>query len=234
MFQLRAIAQSLNTYIVAEHESGIFIIEQHVAHERVIFERLRKAWSSSFVPCAAGVELPQRLAEDDERLLVLTSLGFEINLSHADGRRKAFLHSLPEVLRDAPKHEDVCELLWDLSLSNGSTEGLVDDAAAKVACKAAVRNGQALTPARMNSIVHDLMACENAHTCPHGRPIFLELSQVDLASIFKRGWTPNGVASRNMGFPSPGSGFLSERLGDGVVLDMSAISPDADKQSDAG
>lgn len=193
MISFVAIAQTLGTYIVAEHNGcGIYLIEQHTADERILFEELRKSWSTSFVPLPPSriLRLPTYIALDDERLLALSCLGFKVAVDDdtSASQRVASLRSVPSVLSSLAM-EALLPIICELSAC-GMDGKDVEDAAAEVACRLAIKNGEFLSQARMDRIVAGLARCENPHTCPHGRPVFLEIGRQDLASIFKRRYVP--------------------------------------------
>lgn len=190
-FQLHPVAQTQGTYILAENETGLFLIEQHVAHERVLFEDLRSRWFESFIALAPGKEvvLPDSVARDDEQVLSLSSLGFDVceDETGDEGETIASIKRVPRMIAGLARGELLAILI---SLSAAGGPGSIDEAAASLACRMAVRNGSALSQTQMESIVGGLSRCQNPHTCPHGRPIFLELGHQDLASYFQRNYIP--------------------------------------------
>jgi DNA mismatch repair protein MutL len=191
-----AVAQALGTYILAEHDSsGLFLIEQHVAHERILFEGLRDGWATSFVPLPAdrAVALPAAIARDDERLLALSALGFDVAVGEDGDYATATVRSVPSLLAGAPR-EELLAAVAALSAGDGAG-GSVDEAAASLACRTAVKNGAVLSRKQMDRIVADLARCRNPHTCPHGRPVFFEIGHRDLAAIFQRRWIPKLAAA---------------------------------------
>lgn len=192
MSYLKVVTQTLGTYILAEHDgSGLFLIEQHVAHERVLYEELVDTWASSFValPVDRIIMLPAAVASDDERLLALSALGFDISLSDLPSGAIARITSVPRAVASLPTAELAAAVRAVATADDGGRHG-VDSAAARLACRAAVRNGAPLSMRSMNGLVQRLTRCRNPHTCPHGRPIFLELGARDLAALFQRRYSP--------------------------------------------
>lgn len=196
---IRAVAQVLNTYIVAEYDSGIWLVEQHVADERGKYEDLLRGWVSGFVKMSEPVKLPQNLADDDERMLALSNLGFAISDSGSTEGSSTMVSSCQRMMLDLDDDEFI-RVLAELSADDQS----IESAAATLSCRTAVRNGTELSIKRMQKIVDALVKCSNPHTCPHGRPIFLELAQQDLLFAFKRQWVPTRSQASSLGIPRRG------------------------------
>lgn len=196
MFGARVVAQVLNTYILVEHNGGIMLIEQHVADERSIYEKLCNSWhKKAFVTLQYPIRLPADTS--DEILFRLSTLGFdavsENNIEHTKGNLSEFLvESVPEIIASLA-HEDLNRLVCRL----GREDTTIESAAANVSCRLAVRNGRALDELKMKGIVKNLFTCSNPHTCPHGRPIFHEVGTMELAALFKRTWSPENLGIGN-------------------------------------
>jgi DNA mismatch repair protein MutL len=188
VLSFRAVGQALNTYIVAEFETGIMLIEQHVAHERILFERLTGAWAANFVEIAGGIELPDHVAGDDEKVFALCSLGFDVNIDDEGKPFRAVVRTVPEILLTLVGEDGIEAALVALSNDVSSDGYTINDAAASVSCRSAIKNGAPLNMKQMQTMLGDLMRCRSPRTCPHGRPIFLELGQRELASVFHRTW----------------------------------------------
>ena len=170
--QLRAIAQVHNTYILAEHTSGIWLVEQHIAHERVLYEELQNSWQLvPLEPPAILARLSKAQLEQLERLELDTS---------EFGDRLWAVRSAPELLVD---REDCIDALYELSLA-----GDLEAAQVATACRSAIRNGTPLTLPEMQDILDRWQHTRNPRTCPHGRPIYLSLEETDLARFFRRHW----------------------------------------------
>lgn len=178
----RVVAQVLQTYILLEHDGGIVLVEQHVADERAIFERIRTSWDSRWTQLEKPLRLPQ-LTSDAH--FTLTSLGFEIE---DEDEGKNIIRRVPRGLMEVTSTE-----LVSLILKMGCRQDDVDETVAGIACRLAVRNGTVLTHRRMERIVRELFRCRNAHTCPHGRPVFRKMGVKELAVLFGRSWIPERV-----------------------------------------
>jgi DNA mismatch repair ATPase MutL len=122
---------------------------------------------------------------DDDELLALSDLGFSISLDESSVSRAAVVQCVPDILAKASPSETLSAIM---SLSRGITT--IDDAAANLACRSAIKNGTIVSRMQMQNIVSGLMRCVVRDVCPHGRPTFLELGQSDLAAIFRRRYVP--------------------------------------------
>lgn len=187
LFGATVVAQVLNTYILVEHTGGIILIEQHVADERALYEKLLSSWKESqFVKLEEPIQLPSPMK--DEWIFVLTSLGFDMDHDHFDVDMMSasyVIYAVPDVMASIPK-----SALRQIILRLCVEASTIEEAAASVACKLATKNGLSLDTMKMNAILKNLLSCENPHTCPHGRPIFFELHTKELASLFGRSWNP--------------------------------------------
>ncbi len=169
---MKAIAQICQTYIVVEHDRGMWLVEQHVAHERVLFEELQRHWR------CISLEQPLILKGfSPEQVEKLQNLGLEID---PFGEDIWAVRSLPALLHG---HPEIVAILQELSrLSSLST------AQAAIACRSAIKNGTELDRSAIKALIEQWQKCENPHTCPHGRPIYLALEESSLARFFRRNW----------------------------------------------
>ncbi|MEG5030026.1 DNA mismatch repair endonuclease MutL [Microcoleus sp. AT8-B1] len=172
LMELRAIAQVHNTYIVAEHSSGMWLVEQHIAHERVLYEQLCAAWQLKCLE--KPVILSQLSALQIENL---SRLGLEVE---SFGEQLWAAREVPELLAD---RDDCADALFELSK-------VADLQAAQVAtaCRSAMRNGTPLSLSQMQNLLDEWQQTRNPRTCPHGRPIYFALEESTLARIFRRSW----------------------------------------------
>lgn len=192
---LRPLGQAGTTYIIAEGPAGLYLIDQHAAHERVMFERVKSGLGAS-ASGAQGLLAPVvlEMTPSQEALMssfagALKELGFEIEAFGPGGRRRApggyILRSVPALLKADDPARAFTEVLDLLTRADGPSDGL-DRVAASVACHAAVRAGQTLSSEEMRDLLRQLEECELPQTCPHGRPTMLHLSADELARRFAR------------------------------------------------
>jgi DNA mismatch repair protein MutL len=178
---LQPLSQYANTYILAADEDGLLIIDQHVAHERVLFERVlaqraRDGVRVQRLLVPEVIELsPTEAAAAEEYATALAEFGFEIE---PFGGIAWTLRTVPEVLGQRNGERVVRELLNSLSAGTGAraVEVLERDVAASIACHSAVRANQPLSFEVMSRLVADLSACETPMHCPHGRPVMLRMT----------------------------------------------------------
>ena len=169
---LKAIAQVRNTYILAEHLSGMYLIEQHIAHERVLYEQICDRWQ--VVPIEPSVVLSGLSLRQLEQL---EGIGLLVD-EFGDGLWA--VRTVPDPLLH---REDCADALLELSLG-----GDLQTAQVAIACRTAIRNGTPLSPAQQHRLVQQWQQTRNPHTCPHGRPIYLVLQETALAQFFRRSW----------------------------------------------
>lgn len=169
---LTAVAQVQNRYILAEHADGICLIEQHIAHERVLYERLSDRWE--VVPLPTPVTLERLTPRQQEQL---ERLGLAVE---PFGNQLWAVRQAPAPLAE---RGDLTAALMELSLGSD-----LDAALVATACRTAIRNGTPLTPTEMQALLADWQRTRNPHTCPHGRPICLTLPETSLARFFRRHW----------------------------------------------
>jgi DNA mismatch repair protein MutL len=147
-------------------------VEQHVAHERVLFERIETQWQ--IVAIAEPIILKQISEDQIERL---QALGLEIE---SFGNGIWAVRSLPEILIG---HADCATILQEMSQQNDPSM-----ARASAACRSAIRNGTKLELSAIRELLEQWQQTRNPRTCPHGRPICLAIDESDLARYFRRNW----------------------------------------------
>lgn len=186
---LQPLAQLLPLYILAAGEDGLYIIDQHAAHERVLYEDFLAGQSSSQSQCLLGpltLELDYREATLlTERILWFTEAGFIIE--HFGGNT-FLLRGVPS--RFPPGQEktiflDLLDYFREKGTASSRTEFL-NRLAASMACKNAIKAGEKLTLPAMDALLKSLSGKANPFTCPHGRPAVIKISYRDLATRFKR------------------------------------------------
>jgi DNA mismatch repair protein MutL len=170
--KLTAVAQVNKTYIVAEHPSGVWLIEQHIAHERVLYEQLQDSWE--LVPLLTAITLeylkPQQLEQ-------LKKLNIDVELF---GDNIWAIRNAPKILVE---RADCADALVELSWG-----GDLRSAQVATACRSAIRNGITMSLEEMQHLLNLWQATRNPRTCPHGRPIYLSLEESSLSRFFRRHW----------------------------------------------
>ncbi len=189
---IRILGQIQRTFILAETEDGYIIVDQHAAHERVMFESLMRNFQSDR-PAVQGllmeeiVELHSRQVEIlKKHLTVLNKIGFEVELF---GEKVFVVRGIPSVLKEENPVVVIKQFVDELETGKAQTnlQGYQEDIAALIACKRkSVKAYDALTLLGMQSLLEQLSRCENPFNCPHGRPSFIKYSLLDLEKQFKR------------------------------------------------
>jgi DNA mismatch repair protein MutL len=190
---LRLVGQIASAYLVAEGPDGLYLIDQHAAHERVLFESYMAMWvESSHSVDGAGmgsipaqvllqpvnVNLPPSSARMiEEQLPILNRLGFQVELF---GKGSFLVRSIPSLLLGMDPSTALAVIVEDFEedetpLREESEARII----ARVCKRAAVKAGQALSTEEQKALLNDLEACQSPRTCPHGRPTMIHLS-VDL------------------------------------------------------
>jgi DNA mismatch repair protein MutL len=190
--QLRLLGQVRDLFILAEGDDRLWVVDQHVAHERVLFDRLiadaervGEAPQRLLLPPVLRLDVPGAQALQ-EHLEVLAELGFAVEQC---GERAYRLAAVPrsQVGRNYEvAFRDMVEELAESSRGGALRlrKEEVAAAAAGRACKRAVKAGQRLGSAEMSDLLAQLAVSRNPHTCPHGRPVFLAFSEAEVAELF--------------------------------------------------
>lgn len=185
---LRMVGQLHRTFIIAEGPEGLVLIDQHGAHERVLYERLlaqSRQPAAARQPLLSPLLLPLDAVETANWSAAaerLDELGFSAD---AFGERTLRLRAVPAALDAADAETLIRGLLADLGPAPDEPERF-DRAAASAACHASVRRGAALDPPAMTALLRDLERTEQPHTCPHGRPTLVEISADEVLRQFRR------------------------------------------------
>jgi len=184
---LRVLGQVLKGYIVAEGPDGLYLIDQHAAHERVIFEQVRQQRLQQATEVQGLLEpVPLEVSPRQEQVLKtcyerLAEFGFTIE---PFGERTYLVRTVPALLHQRDWAGMLRELLDSLSGDGGSD--LEEKVMESIACHGAVRAGQALSDEEMNALVRNMEQLANPQTCPHGRPTVIRLSAERLSRDFGR------------------------------------------------
>lgn len=184
-----AVYQVHNKYIISQIKSGLVIIDQHVAHERILFEEAQASmhgenWKAQQLLFPVIVEL----TVSDYSILLeilpfLEKLGFRIRES---GQQRIAIEAVPAGLRWGNENVIIREILDHYQEFGTKDTSIQDKVAATYACKAAIKAGDPLTTEEMQHLIDRLFATRNPYFCPHGRPIIVNLSLKELDRRFER------------------------------------------------
>jgi DNA mismatch repair protein MutL len=183
--------QVANTYIVAEAEDGLVIVDQHAAHERLVLERLRAARTGGAVP-RQDLLIPEVVELDEpdcDRLEAaaaeLAELGLELERF---GPTSILVRSVPAALRGPDVHKLLSDLAGEIA-ELGSALSLkerLDHVEATIACHGSVRAGRVLSVAEMNALLREMEVTPRSGQCNHGRPTWVKLAHSDIEKLFGR------------------------------------------------
>lgn len=186
----RIIGQVFDTYWLVQMEDKLYIIDQHAAHEKVLYERIvaqikRREVTSQLMSPPLIISLNLQEQEKLKRYLdVFASLGFEIE---AFGGNEYSIRSVPQNLYGLTRREMFTEILDHLDDNpSDTTLEVLSDRLATMACKAAVKGNTSLSAQEARALIDELLELENPYTCPHGRPTIISMSRYELEKKFKR------------------------------------------------
>ncbi len=183
--------QMHNLYLVAETEDGIIIVDQHALHERITYEQLRTRLTKGPLE-SQRLLLPETITVTPRQADLLESsaellkrLGIEVSSFGTDA---VAVQSFPALLKNADIRGFMRDLLDRLAqpVSDPTTDAVIDDVLSMMACKAAVKAGDSLTPEEIDALFAHRELIDKPSSCPHGRPTTLRLTKADLERQFHR------------------------------------------------
>lgn len=185
----RIIGQVFATYWIVEFEDKMYIIDQHAAHEKVLYERImakykeKKADSQNLMPPVVVTLGATDIETLNGHMEHFMELGYEIE---EFGGKDYAIKAVPMELFGLNEKDVFMEILDELSAGNTKTVTSVRDRMATIACKAAVKGNNRLSEAEANELIGELLTLENPYNCPHGRPTIISMSKYELEKKFKR------------------------------------------------
>ena len=187
---MRLVGQIGQVYIIAEGPDGLYLIDQHAAHERVLFERLLAQREANTIASQKLLEPvvvqfpPEQTTILNEQLPILQKFGFEVAIF---GPNAFQIRAIPTLFTGSDPAAALRVFVEDFEADETPLqENIEDKIAARVCKRMAVKGGQTLTSAEQESLLHDLENCESPRTCPHGRPTMIHLSVDMLERQFGR------------------------------------------------
>ena len=187
----KIIGQVFDTYWLVEFQDQLYIIDQHAAHERVLYERTLKGMKTrEFTSQMISPPILLNLGMQEAQLLneymdQFTRIGFEIE---EFGQDTYAVRAVPDNLFSLAKKDLLIEMLDSLSdeLNRTMTAELIDEKVASMSCKAAVKGNMKLSAAEADALIGELLTLDNPYHCPHGRPTIISMTKRDLEKKFKR------------------------------------------------
>jgi DNA mismatch repair protein MutL len=187
---LRILGQLAQTYILAEGPEGLYLIDQHAAHERVLWERVLAQHELGTLPSQALLDpVPVTIPADSAYLLagqldLLRDLSFDIELF---GNNTFLVRSVPAMMIQDDIANALREIVADLEMGDPALRKDLEARVLRRVCKRmAIKAGRVLSLAEMQALVRDLEACESPRTCPHGRPTMIHVGLKQLEKEFGR------------------------------------------------
>lgn len=187
-----AIAQLHGVYILSQNQSGLVLVDMHAAHERVVYEKLKRTQSSEeisrqqlLVPLKIVVT-EQEATQADDYQDVFDSFGFEIDRI---GDTSLSVRSIPTILTNVDIPELIRDIFADLQKNKLSTrvEESRNEILSSIACHGSIRANRSMTLHEMNALLRSMEETERSNQCNHGRPTWIQLSINDLDKLFLRG-----------------------------------------------
>mgnify|MGYP001851958718 CR=1 FL=1 len=186
---IRIIGQLFETYWLVQFEDKFYMIDQHAAHEKVLYERTvkklaKKEITSQMVSPPLILTLSmQEAAKLEEYREYFAELGFEIE---PFGGKEYAVSAVPANLFGLAEKDLFLELLDSLEYVNGKNTEMVLDKIASMSCKAAVKGNQRMSTAEAQALIEELLTLENPYNCPHGRPTIISMTKQEIEKKFKR------------------------------------------------
>ncbi|KMZ55013.1 DNA mismatch repair endonuclease MutL [Dorea sp. D27] len=189
--EYKLIGQAFDTYWIIEFHDSLYIIDQHAAHERVLYERTlknmkTKEFTSQYISPPIILNLTMQEAELlNTYMEQFTKVGFEIE---EFGQESYAVRAVPDNLFSIAKKELLMEMIDSLSdeISRTLSPDLIDEKVASMSCKAAVKGNMKLSAAEVDALIGELLMLENPYHCPHGRPTIIAMTKRELEKKFKR------------------------------------------------
>ena len=186
----RIIGQLFDTYWLVQFEDKLFIIDQHAAHEKVLYERtMEKVKNMSFTSQAISPPVILTLNNEEERALLkykeqFRAFGYETE--HFGGKEYA-ITSVPADFTDIDMKAMFIDMLDDFTnISGKEAPQLILEKVASMSCKAAVKGNHSLSRPEIETLIDDLLQLDNPYNCPHGRPTIISMTKYEIEKKFKR------------------------------------------------
>ncbi len=186
---IRIIGQLFETYWLVQFEDKFYMIDQHAAHEKVLYERTVRSLANKEITSqllSPPIILSLNMQEADklkEYQDYFQELGFEIE---PFGGKEYAIRAVPANLYGLAEKELFLELLDELEYRNGRNTEMILDKIATMSCKAAVKGNQRLSQAEAGELIEELLTLENPYNCPHGRPTIISMTKQEIEKKFKR------------------------------------------------
>lgn len=186
----RIIGQLFNTYWMIEYEDKLFIIDQHAAHEKVLYERtMARVRAQSFSSQAVSPPIILTLSLEEQEMLdkykeQIQLFGYEIE---PFGGKEYAINAIPAEFEGVDMKSMFIDMLDDFTNINGKeAPELILEKVASMSCKAAIKGGNSISRTEAEQLIDELLTLENPYHCPHGRPTIISMSKYEIEKKFKR------------------------------------------------
>lgn len=186
----RIIGQLFDTYWLIEYEDKLFIIDQHAAHEKVLYERtMARVHAQEFSSQAISPPIILTLSLEEQEMLhkyeeQIRLFGYEVG---PFGGKEYAINAIPAEFEAVDMKSMFIDLLDDFTTITGKqTPELILEKVASMSCKAAIKGGNHISRAEAEQLIDELMTLENPYHCPHGRPTIISMSKYEIEKKFKR------------------------------------------------
>ena len=186
----KILGQLFKTYWLIEFEDKLYIIDQHAAHEKVLYEKTmarlaNKDFTSQRISPPIVMTLDARECEMLEKYRPqIEQFGYEVE--HFGGK-EYMISAIPDNLFNIDMKDLFIEMLDDFSNATGrQTPDIITEKVASMSCKAAVKGNDKLTLPEINKLIDELLSLDNPYNCPHGRPTIISMSKYEIEKKFKR------------------------------------------------
>ena len=191
MQKYKVVGQVFETYWLVEYDNSLYIIDQHAAHERVLYEKTLKSMQTrEFTSQMISPPIVLNLSMQEAELLNtymdrFTRIGFEIE---EFGQDSYAVRAVPDNLFSIAKKELLIQMLDSLSdeIARNQSPDLIDEKIASMSCKAAVKGNMKLSVQEVDALIGELLSLDNPYHCPHGRPTIIAMTKRELEKKFKR------------------------------------------------
>lgn len=187
----KAIGQIYDTFILAEKPESLMIVDQHAAHERLVYQQLKQQYKDQSIKSQA-ILLPEvlTLSEQDldtlkPYLVFLQNLGFDIETYRGN---TVIVRQIPALLANLHPHDFIKDLLADLKEIDGSTAAIdqLYEVLSGMACRTSIRAGRKLSLQEMNGLLRQMENTLHSGQCNHGRPTYIDIKKTDIEKLFGR------------------------------------------------
>ena len=184
----KVVGSILSTYIVLEKNNSMYLLDQHAAHEKVLYEKYMKKFKNNKIdmqmlldPIVLEVSNIDML-KIERNINLFLSFGFEVELF---GNNHIMIRGVPTIFGNPESEKFILQIIDNIDYLNNSYD-LKGDKFASMACRAAIKANDKIHTIEMKKLLSQMEICENPFTCPHGRPTIVEISKKEIEKMFKR------------------------------------------------